>query len=199
MELDDFKNTSPQTPEGMPHDATADPLGRLIRDMKQRDQLDTRAMYLMVALFFTFVVIYSSILARKSGILQGGYALLVGGFLYSLVFFLVRLRSLKKINYAAPVREFLRRAERRYAYWPWQDILTVIPATVAMAIGGGLIVDGSFQKYFPGSVVPVLIYAAVFVAALGIGHFSGKKMWLRDRKELYERIRALRAEFEATG
>ena len=195
---DNLEDPRPATGTGNNH-AGADALAALIAELRNRDAADRRALLYIIGGFAMFTCIYSALLGTKTVEMRTGYALLVGGFIYSLGYFGVRYLLHRRIDYAAPTLLFLKRALRRYTYWPWQDILAVTPSAVAMGLGGMMIVESSFRKYFPGSVWPVVIFWAVFASAFIVGHFAGKSQWRKEKQPYYERIRGMVEEFECGG
>lgn len=172
-----------------------DPLQRLIRDLQEKDRDDTKALRILTVVFAMFVVIYLGAMTRQSGLMREGYAIMTGGFLLSMLFFLFRLRNRSRIDYSAPVIQFLRCAERRHAFLNWQEWIVSVPLILMMGTGGGIVVYTSMEKYFPGSSVPLVIYGIVLLTATLIGYFAGWSRWKRHKQEIYKRIRAMREEF----
>jgi hypothetical protein len=163
--------------------------------MKEKDGQERKALLGLVVMFFIFVTIYIAQLNRQAGIMKAGYAFLAGGFVLSLLYFYQKYQSNKKISYTEPVVSFLKAAESRYALWTTKELLISIPLVAILGFGGGLVVYGSFDKYFPGSPVPVIIFCLVYGAAIFIGFLAGKKQWEKSKKPVYEKIRQLRKEF----
>jgi hypothetical protein len=197
MELDDYKKTGKEAASagGIAAGDGTGSLQGLIGDLKERDKQDRKALLLLISMFFIFVTIYLAQFGRQEGIMKAAYALLAGGFVLSLLHFYLKFRSYKKISYTEPVIRFLRAAERRYAYWTLSDILVSVPLITVMGIGGGMIVYHSFNKYFPGSPLPLIIFCLVYAAAIFVGFLAGKKQWEKSKKPLYDKIRQLRKEF----
>jgi hypothetical protein len=197
MELDEYKKTVPDEMayQEMDPEVFSAIFHNLTEEMKEKDRQDRRALLYLMIFFIAFSVIYLALMNRQEGVMRTGYTLLAGGFILTLLHFFLKFRKYKKINYSEPVFRFLRSAEQRYAYWPLLEILIDIPLITMMGIGGGLIVYGSFQKYFPGSPVPVVVYCLILIAACITGYLAGKKQWERSKRPLYEKIRQMRREF----
>ncbi len=196
MELDDYKNRNwePGMMAGEnPRDQVS--LQPLIEELKEKDAQDRKAIRYLVMMFSVFLAIYAGGLGRYQGLMQAGYAFLAGGFLLTLIYFGVKLWMRRKIDYSESTAVFLRKAQQRHTYLPWPELLISTGLILVMGAGGGMIVFVSFEKYFPGSWIPLAVYVAVFLAATAIGHFSGKKIWNKNKRPLFEKIRALREEF----
>jgi hypothetical protein len=193
MELDDFKSAgkADTIDEKNMKGVKTDPLQELIDDMKEKDKQDRKALLYLIILFCVFVVIYLSGMNLQKGDMRAGYTLLAGGFGLSLLFFLVKFLKQKKIDYTAPTLV----AERRYAYLTWQEMVITFPLLVLMGWGGGIIVTSSFEKHYPGSIIPGLIFIVVYLAATGVGYWAGKKQWEKSKRAIYEKIRRMRHEF----
>jgi hypothetical protein len=197
MELDDFKpGKKSETPEEKNREGvSSNPLQGLIGEMKEKDNRERQALLYLIVLFGLFVVLYLSGMNLQRGDMREGYSLLAGGFVLSLLFFLFKYLKQKKIDYTAPTLVFLKDAERRYAYWTWQDLVISCPLLVLMGWGGGIIVTCSFEKYYPGSIVPVIIFIVVYLIAVAVGFWAGKKQWEKSKRAIYEKVRRMRQEF----
>jgi hypothetical protein len=198
MELDDFKHTeSVQSPSPDPLPAAGhDQLQSLVEEVKTQDATLMKALLIMLISFGALGLIYLTSISRNTGLMKTGYILLGGGFFLLEVYFFTKYRIRKKIDYAAPALEFLRKAEKRYTFWSLPDLLVSLPLLLSMGLGGGLIVYASFQKYFPGSFVPTIIYILIFCAAVAVGSYAGRKQWVQNNKPICEKIRQMREEFE---
>jgi hypothetical protein len=197
MELDEYKtmNKEELSIKGSETGDGVEPLQNLISEMKEKDKQERKALLYLVIMFFVFVTIYLAQLGRQTGVMQAGYAILASGFILALLYFYLKFRNYAKISYSEPVLLFLKAAERRYAYWTIQDLLVAFPLTIFMGIGGGLIVFSSFNKYFPESPLPLMIYCLIYFTAIFIGFWAGRKQWEKAKRPLYEKIRQLRKEF----
>jgi hypothetical protein len=122
--------------------------------------------------------------------------MLGGSFSLLIAYFLTKYLRMRNIDYSVPVARFLQDAEKRYRYWTVTDFMVSVPMLILMCAGGGLIVYGSFQKYFPGSYLPLIIYLIVFGAALSVGSWAGRKQWKNQYGSTYEKIVKLKREFE---
>jgi positive regulator of sigma E activity len=197
MELDDFKTDrkTETIDEKIMKGVKADSLQELIDEMKERDKQENKVLLYIILVFGLFVVLYLSGMNVQKGAMRAGYAMLAGGFGLSLLFFLIKFLKQKKTDYTAPTLVFLRDAERRYAYWTWQELVISCPLLVLMGWGGDIIVTSSFEKYFPGSIFPGLIFIVVYIVATAIGYWAGKRQWEKSKRAIYEKIRRMRQEF----
>jgi hypothetical protein len=198
MELDDFKHIEKMnapSPETMPVSSKL-PIQSLVEEVKTHDAALLKALLIMMISFGALGIVYLTSISRNTGLMKTGYVLLGSGFLLMEIYFFTKYRIRKKTDYAAPALEFLRQAEQRYAFWSPSDLLVSLPLLLAMGLGGGLIVYASFQKYFPGSIIPSIIYILIFCAAVAVGSWAGRKQWVQNNKPIYEKIRKMREEFE---
>jgi hypothetical protein len=197
MELDDFKPAGKADTIDVKNmkDVKVDPLQELIAEMKEKDKQENKVLLGIILVFGLFVVLYLSGMKLQKGAMQAGYAMLAGGFGLSLLFFLFKFLKQKKTDYTAPTLVFLREAERRYAYWTWQELVISGPLLVLMGWGGSIIVTSSFEKYYPGSILPGLIFIMVYIVATGVGYWAGKMQWDKSKRTIYKKIRRMKDDF----
>jgi hypothetical protein len=197
MELDDYKKTGKAyiSPDSNTLNVQGDPIQSLIDEMKAKDKQENKVLLYLIILFGLFAVLYLSGMTLQKGAMREGYALLAGGFVLSLLFFLIKFLKQKRIDYTAPILVFLRDAERRYSYWTWQELVISFPLLVLMGWGGSIIVTRSFEKYYPGSIVPCLIFIGVYIVATGVGYWVGKMQWEKSKRAIYKNIRRMKDDF----
>jgi hypothetical protein len=170
-------------------------LDALIGELKEHDQQDRKALRYIMIMFCALFTVYIAGMNLQKGIMKDGYALLAGGFALSLVFFLLKFLRQRRISYTDPVLVFLKNAEVRYTFWPLTEMIVSVPLLLLMGFGGGVIVYGSMNKYFPGSPAPLVIYAIIYLAAIGVGSWAARKLWVKNKKPVFDKIRRLRQEF----
>lgn len=199
MELDEFKNLSDSgiSAEQKPLPDPQSSMDDLIRELKVKDQERKKAMRILLMSFTALAVIYITSVARNEGFARLGYLMLGGSFSILIVYFSTKYFRMRKIDYSAPIISFLRDAKKRYKYWSLSDFIVSVPMLLVLCTGGGLIVYASFQKYFPGSVVPMIIYLTIFASALSVGSWAGRKQWKKQYSRTYGQIVRLIAEFES--
>lgn len=198
MELDEFKNLS-RPGISLNHGLVtgpADSMDALISEIKSKDLERKKAVRIIIISFVVLAVIYITSVSGNKGLMRLGYLMLGGSFSLLIAYFLTKYLRMSKIDYAAPVARFLKDAEMRYRYWTLTDFIVSVPMLIVLCAGGGLIVYGSFQKYFPGSYIPLIIYLIVFGAALLVGSWAGRKQWKKQYGTIYEKIVKLKGEFD---
>ena len=127
----------------------------------------------------------------------GGLALI---YVYVTILFIISVRRLARIDYAAPVLQFLRKAEIRYRFMPpsdWIVVITGLPfAAGVMSLGSVPYLSRVFG--FADAFWPMIAFFVMFVlgvAALGL--YFTRREWERERASLWRHITAALREFES--
>lgn len=123
----------------------------------------------------------------------GGIFLLVGFLLHA------RARSLARMDYSRPVKEFLAGAEQRYRFMRPVDLSYSIPLLLVLALTGGrLVLDVLIPRYVgPGdAAVVVWAYAAFFLGVCGFGYYATYRNWRKEHAAIWAEIRRMREEME---
>lgn len=127
------------------------------------------------------------------GSLAGVYVLVTAGVLW-------RLRRLGEIDYAAPTREFLARAERRYRFMGlWGHITGTVGCLLLGAAAGPYVVNLMLSRYVgPQHRATVITWYCILYAAVCVMGFVFTYLdWRRDRKPLWHATRQMLAELDA--
>ena len=199
MELDDFKKVVNNTESNESkinepnRDSTMD---ELIDLMKAADLKERKKIYLIIMVFCTLMLIYTSQLAIRNGRIIDGYFILILGFLISLGYIFFVLMRYRKVNYGDPVKTFLKKAALRHRFMAPKDLFIVLPLLGLFVSGGFIIVRFSFMKYFTSTLIPEIVYCLMMAAAIGIGFWSSYKNWKRDKGHLLDEINRRLQEFE---
>jgi len=194
MNLDEFKSLSKSVtaPAGTPSGNTN--LNSFITEMRARDQQERRRMMGMALIYFSVGIVFTgAALGRRPG------SQLIGvGFLLIALYAGLKGRWFGRVNYAAPAREFLAAAARRYQFWRATDLLYAIPLLLIILVGGGLTVWRIAQRYFSEPHVPLVLGAyVVFVAAVSVfGFIQGRKLWQQKSAGFFEEIRRRQQELQ---
>jgi len=193
MNLDDFKPLTKgmTAPEGAPC-ATAN-LDSFIAQMRAQDQQRRRRVLGMALILFPVGLVFAI-----SGIVRPGGGALVGlGYVLAAAYMCLRSRGFARVDYAAPAREFLAAAAKRYQLWGAKDVLAIIPFLV-MSLGGGLAVHEAALRHLGqrgaqlalGGYVVFLISLCVFAAIVS------RKQWRAETAALLEEIRRRQCQLE---
>lgn len=75
------------------------------------------------------------------------------------------------------------------------DWILTLPIIATFFTGGFLIVRYSFMKYMENTLIPEIIFIAVFVAAISVGTWSSYRQWKEKKASLVEEIRKKLMEF----
>jgi len=194
MNLDEFKSLTKgvTAPTGTPSSDTN--LDTFITEMRVRDQQERRRFMGMALIYFSVGVAFTSAaLGRPPG------SRLIGvGFVLIALYAGLKGRLFGRVNYAAPAREFLAAAARRYQFWRATDLLYAIPLLLIILGGGGLTVWRIAQKYFSQPHVPLVLAAyVVFIAAVSVfGFIQGRKLWQQQSAGVLEEIHRRQRELD---
>jgi len=191
MELDDFKHKEIRKAA----DAD-DSLHNLLEAVKTADDQDRKRLLRLIRIFVFLFIIYFGSFAIKNGCLKEGFGLLIFTILLILAFTAYKYLRSKKINYSEPIASFLRKAENRYRLFTLTDAIISVPLLALLVYSGGLLVTCSFDKYFPGSPVPLIIYGIFMTAVVVTGLWATSKDWNKARKPVMDKIRELRKDVE---
>lgn len=75
------------------------------------------------------------------------------------------------------------------------DWMLTLPIIATFFTGGFLIIRYSFMKYLGNTLVPEIVFTAVFVAAVSVGSWAGYRQWKQKKAPLVEEIRKKLKEF----
>lgn len=195
MELDDFKNKVQAGKEFAAGDRS-ESISSLVEELKKADAEVKKKIWVFAIIMLGFCVIYLSILTSQRQEIREGYFLLVTGFLIILLYHLISLYRLRKIDYSAPTLVFLKRAKQRYSFMKPADWLVLIVFLGTGGYGGGIIVWYSFAKYFSDPTPALVIYIFILCMAVGIGFWSSRRDWKKTKGDLTSKIGKLILEIE---
>jgi hypothetical protein len=197
MELDDFKNIgkNEKTPVLTGEKKPSDNMNTFIEDLKASDAKEQKKIFSFIIIFFVFVTVYFASFNMQKGDMKSGFGILVLGFVLILGFMFRKYLAYKKIDYTAPSTTFLKKASQRYMFMPPADLIISILLLIILVTGGAIIVYSSFNRYFPGSYIPLIIYFIIMASAVVVGFWSSYKNWKRDKGPVLEKIRQMQQEF----
>ena len=175
MNLDDFKSLAKgvTAPAGAP--GSAKNLNSFIAEMRVRDQRERRSLIGMALIYFSVGLVFAGAAMRA----QPGNQLIGLGIVLVALYAGVKGRQFGRVDYAAPAREFLAAAARRYQFWRPADALYAIPLSLILFVGGGLTVWATAQKYLSQSQMPLALagYGVLVAAVSLLGFIQGRKLW----------------------
>ena len=193
MNLDDFKPLTKHLTAPASAPSATDNLEGFIARLRARDQQERRRLLGMALILFPVGLVFLvSGWSRPSG------GELVGlGIILSAAFMCLKGRWFGRVNYAAPAREFLAAAAKRYQFWSSINLPAIIPLLV-VGLGGALTIYHTALKYFGNrGVGPALGgFVVFFIALCGFAWVVSRKNWRRDNGALLEEIRQRQRELE---
>lgn len=194
MNLDEFKSLSRGVTAPAAASSSDKNLAPFITEMRARDQQERRRLMGMALVYLSVGIVFTGAALGRSP----GSRLIGVGFVLVALCAGLKGRWFGRVNYAAPAREFLDAAARRYQFWRATDLLYVIPLLLIMFVGGGLTVWRIAQQYFSESHIPLTLAAyVVFVAAVCVfGFVQGRKLWQQKRAGLLEDIHRRQLELQ---
>jgi hypothetical protein len=112
---------------------------------------------------------------------------------------LMKIRTLRQLDYSLPVLEFLDGALRRYQFIRPLDLLYVIPLLIGIGVSGGFyVVSVMTPRYFAENhtFAVVVVYGLFFACVCCTGWYFSWKNWRRDKGGIQEEITHMRRELE---
>ena len=177
-ESNTYQSQGPQQlqPE-IPEDAYQLLTGRIREAESER-----RKKLLLTIIFLIFFTLLYLSLGRSQS--SAGLRLIAAGCMAGAIFLFVRTRPLRDHHYLMPMTQFLKEADKRLQYLPWQDLLLVIPILILLGIGGGMHVSLRFMKYTNHPKEVVLAWSLIYLLVCIFGYYAGKKNWNRKYGQL---------------
>ncbi len=193
MNLDEFRHLTKgvRAPAGAP--SSASNLDGFIAQLRARDQQERRRLLGMALILFPVgLVLMISGASRPTG------AELIGlGIVLSAAFMCLKGRWFGRVDYAAPARDFLAAAAKRYGFLGTKDVLAILPLLV-MSLGGALTVYHTACRHLSGRGILLALgsYLVFFVALCVFAFIVSRKDWRRETSGLLEKIRQRQQELE---
>ena len=120
------------------------------------------------------------------------------GIVLSAAYMCLKGRWFGRVDYAAPAREFLAAAARRYRFWGTINLPAIIPLLV-LGLGGALtIYHTAVRLHFSdrGTVLALGGYVLFFIALCVFALVVSLKDWRRETGGLLEKIRQRQQELD---
>jgi hypothetical protein len=209
MDLDSLKKKSAQITApaiGTQIDPTSvRTVDNLIRLLKQSDERERRQLrkavpfYVIAALVFVIafvaVIVPGGMSLNPSTLLRGMLMILYVGLTLALG---MKLRGLAKIDYSEPVRSFLSKAERRYAFVAPEFHVFGLSITLFLAYIASLYINNVLRRTFEiaNSSVGLIVTLLFFVLVYGFGSWATWKNWKRDKQAVWLQVKTMREELD---
>jgi hypothetical protein len=187
MNLDDFKSIHKQQnapPGGPSGDAR---IGSFIAELRQHDSNQRRKALLLAGGQVSLGVCLLAI----GGEGRPGTTLIGAGSLFVALYSGLRAYGFGRVDYAAPTRQFLADAARRYQFWRLEDTLIAIPILLTLGLGGGITVWLAADKYLSpsGLMLAMTAYTLFFLGTCVFGWIASRGNWRREHATTVAEIR----------
>ncbi len=186
MNLDDFKPLTKGVTAPASAPSAGDNLDNFIVQMRERDQRERRRLLGMALILFPVGLVF-----MVSGATRWTGAELIGlGIVLSAAFMCLKGRWFGRVDYAAPAREFLAAAAKRYRFWGTLNLPAVIPLLV-IGLGGALTIYYTASRYLHerGTRLALGGYGVFFVGLCVFALIVSRKDWRKETATLLEEIR----------
>jgi len=209
MDLDSLKEKSKHVtaPTIEAHSVTAGTrsVEDLIALLKASDEQEQRKLRKAMPFWIIAAVIF--VIAFVALIAAGGVSLnpttLLRGMLMILYVLIVvgigmKLKGLAKIDHSEPVRSFLEKAAKRYAFMKTEIAVFSFCATMLLAYGTSFYIRDVLLRYFgisdslPGLVGSLCFFAIVYA----FGFWATRKDWKKEKQDIWLQVRKMREELE---
>ncbi len=193
MNLDDFRPLMKgiTTPTDSP--STGKNLDSFIAQMRAQDQKQRRIALGMALTLLSLGTVFVVVGVRGSI----GTELIGLGIMLSSGYIYLKGRGFGRVDYAAPAREFLEAAAKRYGFLGMKDVLALIPLLV-MGSGGGLVVHRAAARHLTerGAALALGGYVVFLVALCVFALVVSRKDWRKAHADLLREIRQRQQELQ---
>lgn len=176
----------------------------LLQAIKAADETECRRSRKAMPFYLIAAVLYgvgcvSFFLGSSSGSPSRAIHLgvLAAIFLLLSILILMKLHSIRALDYSMPVRTFLAETENRYRYLRLSELCYMIPLLLVLAVtGGAFVVDALIPRYFLESrrAHVLAVYSLYFAAVCCMGFYFSYRNWKRDKGGIFADIRRMRRE-----
>jgi len=178
----------------------------LITLLKEGDERERKKLRKALPFFVIAAVIF--VIAFVAVIVPGGVSLnpstlFLRGMLMILYVLIavgvgMKLKGLAKIDYAEPVRSFLAKAEKRYAFGTTDFYVFAFSITLFLGYGAFFYISDVLRRYYEielpliGLIVTVLFFTLVY----SFGFWATRKDWKKEKQDIWLQIRKMREELD---
>ena len=193
MNLDDFKPLMKGVTAPTGSASAGENLDSFIAQMRARDQKQRRLALGMALILFSVGTVFVVVGVRSSI----GTGLVGLGIMLSAGYIRLKGRGFGRVDYAAPAREFLAAAAKRYGFLGMKDVLALLPLMV-MAVGGALVVYQTASRHLTerGVWLALTGYVVFLIALCVFALVVSRKDWHRENADLLREIRERERELQ---
>jgi len=210
MDLDSLKQKSSQVtaPAVNANNLTvgARSVDDLIARLKESDEGERKKLRKSLPFFVIAAVIFAVAFIAvivPDGASHNPSTLLLRGMLMILYAFIAvsvwtKMRGIAKIDYAEPVRSFLAKAEKRYAFGTTGVFVLVFAVTLFLGYGAFLYFSDVLRRYYDIKVpwAGLIVTVVFFVAVYAFGYWATRKDWKKEKRDIWIQVKKMREELD---
>lgn len=179
----------------------ARPLDDLIARLRETDERERKGMQkalpfwiLAAAIFvvtFAFAFVFGGLDLNPATLLIRGMLMVLYVCIAVAIGF--RVRSIRKIDYAEPVRSFLSKAAKRHAFMSIGWSVFAFGATMLLAYAASFYIREVLERYF-GIVdsFPAITGTLVFFAGVyAFGVWATRRNWKREKEQIWLKVKEM--------
>ena len=109
-----------------------------------------------------------------------------------------KVMGIPKIDYTEPVRPFLEKAAKRYAFMTTGWSVFAFSVTMLLAYGASFYLQDVFRRHFGISdPFPVIVGTLLFLAGVfAFGFWATRKNWEKDKKDIWLKVKRMMDELD---
>jgi magnesium-transporting ATPase (P-type) len=181
-------------------------IDNLIARLKENDERERKKLRKSLPFFIIAAIIF--VIAFVAVIVPGGVplnpsTLFLRGMLMIIYMFIVlavgkKLKDLAAIDYAEPVRAFLAKAEKRYAFATPGYYVFAVTMLLFLGYGTFFYFRDLLRRFFeitdplPGVGVTLVFFGAV----CALGFWASRKDWKKEKEGIWLQVRRMREELD---
>lgn len=169
----------------------------VVEKVRNEDRRDKRLLVVVSIMFVVLAIIYTIL-----GILKyvdspessswWGYGFYVLAILSALPVFRYKYRKISRSDYDAPVIQFIDDVEKKFAFFPKEYALAIIPFFILADIS----IVYMFADGKPLTIQSILSAQIPLVGGLGVGLIIGAVLWYSRKLPILEELRSIRKSME---
>jgi len=164
-----------------------------VEKVRNEDRRDKRLLVAVSILFVALAIIYTILgvlkyLDSPEGSSWWGYGFYVLAILSALPVYRYKYRKISRSDYDAPVIQFIDDVEKKFAFFPKEYALAIIPFIILADIS----IVYMFADGKPLTIQSILIAQIPLVGGLGIGLIIGAVLWFSRKLPILEELRRIK-------